>query len=464
MNIASVLAGFSLGDADILRRAMGKKKAEEMAAQREKFMVGCREHKRPEKKADKIFSLMEKFSGYGFNKSHSAAYAQVSYQTAYLKSHYPLEFFGALITSDMDNTDKVLRYIHDCRQNGIKVQPPDVNFSAKNFSISENQLVFGLGAIKNVGSAAIDSIIETRGQAGRFASFKKFCESVDLRQVNKRVLESLIKSGACDSFGETRSSMMNNLQATMEMAQANQRDLQLGQSSMFGVFEEQASQEEAGQEAIEEWGEQERLKNEKESIGFYITGHPLDGYTQDLAWFTDANSASVSEAGHKKKVSLAGIPNKILTKTTRKGDKMAIVTLEDLQGSVEVILWPEIFSAAESLLQSEEPVLVKGEVDAEGSLPKIIADEIHPLSDAKNHWIGKVHIHLRTPGLEKETLLEIKDILAAHKGNNDTFIHFNFPDNNVRTIKVDASLRVLPSDEVVRDIEAILGEEAILFE
>jgi len=464
MNIASVLAGFSLGDADILRRAMGKKKAEEMAAQREKFMAGCKKHKRPEKKADKIFSLMEKFSGYGFNKSHSAAYAQVSYQTAYLKSHYPLEFFGALITSDMDNTDKVLRYIHDCRQNGIKVQPPDVNFSAKSFSISESQLVFGLGAIKNVGSAAIDSIIEIRGQSGRFPSFKKFCESVDLRQVNKRVLESLIKSGACDSLGETRSSMMNNLQATMEMAQSTQRDLQLGQSSMFGVFEEQASKDETGQVAIAEWGEQERLKNEKESIGFYITGHPLDGYTQALAWFTDANSASISESGHKKKVSLAGIPNKILTKTTRKGDKMAIVTLEDLQGSVEVILWPEIFSAVESLLLSEEPMLIKGEVDAEGSLPKVIADEIHPLSEAKNHWIGKVHIHLRTPGLEKKTLLEVKNILSAHKGSNDTFIHFNFPDNNVRTIKVDASLRVQPSDEVVRDIEAILGEEAILFE
>jgi DNA polymerase-3 subunit alpha len=301
MNIASVLAGFSLGDADILRRAMGKKKPEEMAAQREKFMSGCKEHKRPEKKADKIFSLMEKFSGYGFNKSHSAAYAQVSYQTAYLKSHYPLEFFGALITSDMDNTDKVLRYIHDCRQNGIKVQPPDVNFSTKDFSISENQLVFGLGAIKNVGSGAIDSILETRAESGRFQSFKKFCEVVDLRQTNKRVLESLIKSGACDSFGETRSGMMKNLQDTMEMAQANQRDRQLGQSSMFGVFEEQSSNDETSQETIEEWGEQERLKYEKESIGFYITGHPLDGFTQDLAWFTDANSASISEASHKKR-------------------------------------------------------------------------------------------------------------------------------------------------------------------
>jgi len=464
MNIASVLAGFSLGDADILRRAMGKKKPEEMAAQREKFMEGCREYKRPKKKSDKIFSLMEKFSGYGFNKSHSAAYAQVSYQTAYLKSHYPLEFFGALITSDMDNTDKVLRYIHDCREKGIKVQPPDVNASTRDFSISDNQLVFGLGAIKNVGSAAIDSILETREQLGRFPSFKKFCESVDLRQVNKRVLESLIKSGACDSLGEARSGMIHNLQPTMEMAQANQRDHQLGQSSMFEVFEEQSDPEDTSQKKVKEWDEQERLKNEKESIGFYITGHPLDGYAKDLAWFTDANSASIMETSNASSVSLAGIPIKILTKTTRKGDKMAIVTFEDLHGSVDVILWPEIFSASEPLLHNEEPLLVKGKVDAEGTLPKVIAEEIRPLSEAKNHWKGKVHIHLRTPGLEKETLLEIKNILAAHQGSNETFIHFIFPDNETRTISVENDLRIQPSDEVVQEIEAVLGEEAIRFE
>ena len=464
MNIASALAGFTLGDADLLRRAMGKKKPEEMAAQREKFMEGARKNKIPEKKADKIFNLMEKFSGYGFNKSHSAAYAQVSYQTAYLKSHYPLEFFGALITSDMDNTDKVLRYIHDCRELGIKVQPPDVNKSARNFLISENQLVFGLGAIKNVGSAAIDSIIEMRKRLGRFESLKNFCESVDLRQANKRVLESLIKSGACDSLGETRSGMLNGLPATMEMAQANQRDRQLGQSSMFEVFEEQLDLGQSSQEKVKEWDEQERLKMEKEAIGFYITGHPLDRYVKDLAWFTDANSASISEAAHKKEVSLAGIPIKILTKTTRKGDKMAIVTLEDLHGSVDVILWPELYSSSESLLHNEEPLLVKGDVDADGTLQKIIANEIHPLSEAKNHWIGKVHIHLRTPGLERETLLEIKNVLAAHKGNNETLIHFVFPDNKTKTIRVEENLRIQPSDEVIQDIEAILGEKAIRFE
>ncbi len=465
MNIASVLARFSLGDADLLRRAMGKKKPEEMAAQRQKFMDGCRKNDIPEKKADKIFNLMEKFSGYGFNKSHSAAYAQVSYQTAYLKTHHPLEFFGALITSDMDNTDKVLRYIHDCREMGIKVQPPDVNISTRSFSIAEDQLVFGLGAIKNVGANAIDSIIETRNQLGRFTSLKQFCEYLDLRQVNKRVIESLIKSGACDSMENNRAGMMHNLQATMEMAQAQQRDRLLGQSSMFEVFDgEQSDSEPESAEEIEEWNEQERLKFEKESIGFYITGHPLNRYAKDLAWFTDSNSASISEAGTGKAVIIAGIPIKVLPKTTRKGDKMAIVTLEDLQGSVEVILWPETYAACEFLLSQDEPLLVKGTVDADGNMPKIIVQEIKPLSETKKHWKGKVHINLRTPGLEKETLIEIKNILAAHKGRNETFLHFIFPDNQTKVISVEDNLRIQPSDEVIQEIETLLGEDAIHFE
>ena len=465
MTIASVLAKFSLGDADLLRRAMGKKKPEEMAAQRQKFMDGCRKNEIPEKKADKIFNLMEKFSGYGFNKSHSAAYAQVSYQTAYLKTHHPLEFFGALITSDMDNTDKVLRYIHDCREMGIKVQPPDVNISTRSFSIAKDQLVFGLGAIKNVGSNAIDSIIETRNRLGRFTSLKQFCEYLDLRQVNKRVLESLIKSGACDLLENNRASMMHNLQATMEMAQAKQRDRQLGQSSMFEVFDEGASDShpEAAEE-VEEWNEQERLKYEKETIGFYITGHPLQRYAKDLTWFTDSNTASIGEASNGSAVIIAGIPIKILPKTTRKGDKMAIVTLEDLHGSVEIILWPEIYAVSEFLLHQEEPLLVKGTVDADGNLPKVIVQQINLLSEAKKRWKGKVHINLRTPGLEKETLVEIKKILAAHKGNNETFLHFIFPDNKTKVISVEDSLRIQPSDEVIHEIEAVLGEDAIRFE
>ena len=462
MKIASVLAGFSLGDADLLRRAMGKKKPEEMAAQREKFLNGSKAKNIDVKKSEKVFNLMEKFAGYGFNKSHSAAYAQVSYQTAYLKAHFPLEFFGALITSDMDNTDKVLRYIHDCRELNITVQPPDVNLSQRDFSVANNVLVFGLGAIKNVGSKAIDNIIEARKELTQFSSLGQLCESVDMQLANKRVFESLIKSGACDSLGKTRAQMMSDLQVCMERGQAKQRDQNLGQSNMFDTFE--ADVEEDKSISVEDWSDTERLRLEKESIGFYITGHPLDGFTRELSWFTDATSASIAEMGNKKKVSLAGMPIKHLPKTTRKGDKMGIITLEDLQGSVEVILWPEIYEKAQTLLLAEEPLLVKGEVDAEGSLPKVIATEVFPLGQANQHFQGKVMIHFRTLGLERETLIAVKEILASHKGNNDTRLHFIFPDNKERVVTVADELRIKPSDEVLGQIESLLGEDAILFE
>ena len=464
MKIASVLAGFSLGDADLLRRAMGKKKPEEMAAQREKFMEGAQVNKIAVKKAQKIFDLMEKFAGYGFNKSHSAAYAQVSYQTAYLKAHYPLEFFGALITSDMDNTDKVLRYIHDCREMKISVQPPDVNLSDRDFSVSNNKLVFGLGAIKNVGTKAIDNIIEARQGLGNFKSLTELCESVDLQLANKRVFESLIKSGACDSLGENRAKMLKDLQASMEQGQAKQRDKQLGQSSMFDTFAEDSVSEKDNGSHVNEWDEMDRLKFEKESIGFYITGHPLDRFQKDLARFTDATSASVAEFGNNKAVSIAGIPIKHLPKTTRKGDKMGIITLEDLHGSIEVILWPEIYAKVEPLLLTEEPILVKGQVDSEGNMAKVIASEVFPLIQAKQRFQGRVMIHFRTLGLEKETLYAVKEILAANKGNNDTRLHFISPDNKERVVTVSEDLRIQPSDEVIEQIQSLLGEDAILFE
>lgn len=464
MKIASVLAGFSLGDADLLRRAMGKKKAEEMAAQRQKFLEGSRVKNINEKKSEKIFNLMEKFAGYGFNKSHSAAYAQVSYQTAYLKAHYPLEFFGALITSDMDNTDKVLRYIHDCREMKIIVQPPDVNLSYRDFSVAENKLVFGLGAIKNVGSKAIDNIIEARQGLRRFASLEQLCENVDMQLANKRVFESLIKSGACDSLGQSRAQMMSELQARMEQGQAKQRDMHLGQSSMFDSFEMDVEEDKSSAGSVKEWSNADRLRLEKESIGFYITGHPLDGFTRELSWFTDATTASIAEARNEKVVSMAGIPIKHLPKTTRKGDKMGIITLEDLQGSVEVILWPEIYTHAQQLLQEEVPLLVKGKVDSEGNLPKVIATEVFPLAQANQHFQGKVMIYFRTLGLERETLVAVRDILASHKGNNDTRLHFIFPDGKDRVVTVADELRIQPSDEVIDQIEALLGEDTILFE
>ena len=465
MKIANVLAGFTLGDADLLRRAMGKKKPEEMAQQREKFAKGSARNKIPEKKAERIFDLMEKFAGYGFNKSHSAAYALISYQTAYLKGHYPLQFFGALITSDMDNTDKVIRYINDAREIGIKILPPDVNQSQKDFSISKDALLFGLGAIKNVGSAAIDQIIEIRRELGRFDSLKQFCEQVDLRQVNKRVIESLIKSGACDSLSEGRASMMSHLQQYMDIGQARQRDQQLGQSNLFDMFEEEVVNEASAESnGVQEWSDHDRLRFEKETIGFYVSGHPLTRYQKDIDWFTDSSSASISEQDNGKNVSLAGVPVKIIPKTTRRGDKMALVTLEDLQGTVEVTLWPEIYQASADILAADEPILVKGTVDSVDSVPKVIAKEILPLSEAKNHWKGKVHVKIRTPGLEKEMMLSIKNVMSGHPGTSPLLVHFIFPDSKTRIRTVESGMKVRPSDEVIHEVEALLGENSIYFE
>lgn len=466
MKIANVLAGFTLGDADLLRRAMGKKKPEEMAQQREKFNQGSHKNKIPAKKAEKIFDLMEKFAGYGFNKSHSAAYALISYQTAYLKAHYPLQFFGALITSDMDNTDKVIRYINDCREMGITILPPDVNKSQKDFSISEGKLLFGLGAIKNVGSAAIDSTLEIRNQRGSFSSLKEFCEYVDLRLVNKRVIESLIKSGACDSFGESRAEMMHHSQAYMDMGQARQKDRQLGQGSFFDMIDEEIGSAESGAstENVREWSDHDRLRFEKETIGFYISGHPLLRYQKEIDWFADTNSANISEGDNGKKVNIAGVPFKTVTKITRKGDKMALVTLEDLQGTVEVTLWPEIYQAVSELLERDEPILVRGTVESVDNLPKVIAKEVIPLAEAHNHWKGKIHINIRTPGLERETLIEVKNILNQHLGTNPILVHFIFPDNKAKVRTVSSNIKVKPSDEVIGKIKTLLGEDSIYLE
>ena len=463
MRIASILAGFSLGDADLLRRAMGKKKPEEMEAQREKFITGAEGKNINIKKATKVFDLMEKFAGYGFNKSHSTAYALVSYQTAYLKTHYPLQFFGALITADMDNTDKVSRYINDCRDMKIKVMPPAVNESMKDFTIADNHLIFGLGAIKNVGSSAIDSIIKSREKRGQFSSLRELCENVDLRLVNKRVVESLVKSGACDSLNQNRATMIEDIPNAIELGQAKQRDQELGQSSMFEVFEEE---KEGGGNAsiVEDWSDHERLKYEKETIGFYISGHPLEQYANELVWFTDASSASILEDNTGSEVSIAGIPDKVLPKTTRKGDKMAIVTLEDLNGSVEVILWPEIYATIENILSDDDPILVQGTVDSDGNQPKVIAKKVCLLKEAKEHWEGKVHIRFRTLGLEKDTLISTKKILEKYKGGNETFVEFLFPSNRVRKLSVDENLKVKPCDEIVQEIETVLGKDSIRFE
>ncbi len=406
MKLASVLAGFSLGAADLLRRAMGKKKPEVMMELKEKFVSGAMKNKIPKAKAEKIFGLIEHFAGYGFNKSHSAAYAMIAYQTAYLKAHYPMEFLASLLTCDMDNTDKVILYINECREMDIQILPPDVNESFKDFTVVQNSIRFGLAAVKNVGQRAIETVLAARDEKGKFNSFHDFCQGVDQRSVNKRVIESLIKCGAFDSINAKRWELMEELPGVIESAQQMQKDRTSGQKGLFGFDELYESAVKTGtkENVIAPWKESEMLSYEKETLGFYITGHPLASHKKLLDTFTNCNSQNISEVRNGRQISIGGIVVKVRTQVTKKGNLMAFFTLEDLSGFVEVIVFPDIFKEAEPLLSADDPIFVKGNIDSGTDTVKIIAKDILPLSKAAENWTGRVQINLQTAGLEKEFL------------------------------------------------------------
>ncbi len=414
MQIANRLAGYSLGEADLLRRAMGKKIAEEMAKQRDRFVRGATERGFPERKVEKIFELMEQFAGYGFNKSHSAAYALLAYQTAYLKTHYPVEFMAALLTSVTGSTDDVVKYINECREMGIAVEPPDINVSDANFTPHGAAIRFGLAAIKNVGQNAIESIVAARRKLGRFHSLFEFCENVDLRLLNKRVLESLIKSGAMDSLGR-RKQLFDSVDKAMDRGQKTQRDLEAGQHGLFGVFDEpeqRAPQAEYLDGA--EWDEHQRLASEKEILGFFITGHPLQKYEsklQDFSAKSTADLAAMTQSTGKDEIFTAGIITNVRVAKSRKGDLYAQGVLEDMLGTVDLIVFPEAYRRLAEKVKLEVPVLIRGGVRVEeGANPKLLVGEIEPLEQARPKLPRAIRI--RVP-LETATLQTV-DVLQAH--------------------------------------------------
>ncbi|MBI5183260.1 MAG: DNA polymerase III subunit alpha [Nitrospinae bacterium] len=458
MKIASDLAGFSMGMADILRRAMGKKKPEEMATQRERFIDGTAQNKISRNKAEKIFDLMEHFAGYGFNKSHSAAYALVAYQTAYLKAYYPLEFIASLLTSDMDNTNKVISYINECRDMGIKVLPPDVNESFKDFTVIGEAIRFGLAAIKNVGEGAIDAILKVRKRLNRFSSLNNLCENVDLRIVNRRVIENLIKCGAFDSIGQRRDYLMGILESTLEIAQRTQRDREMGQISLFSPSES-APNNIAHQG--EEWSEKDLLRYEKEALGFYITGHPLVPFKKELKRLANVTTQEISEVKNGKKISIGGIITNVRPQITRKGDQMAYITLEDLQGSVEMILFPDEYKRYISFLESEDPLLIKGDTKIEDEEIRIIAKEIIPLGEISGRLSTSVHINLHTTGLKRDLLISLKDILEKNRGESNVYLHLMFPDRSEVSISADSKIRVNLSDSMITQIEGLIGNDTV---
>ena len=465
MLIAQVLAGYSLGGADLLRRAMGKKKAEEMAKEREKFVKGARENKLDQKKAEAVFDLMEKFAAYGFNKSHSAAYALVAYQTAYLKAHYPVEFMAALLTEDMENTDKVIKNISEVRSMGIEVLPPDINASERSFTVHDKSIRFGLGAVKGVGSAALDAVTEVRSESP-FVSLHDFAERVDLRRVNKKVVEALIKCGAFDSLGGKRAQYMSAIEEAMELGQRVQREKAAGQESLFGA-EEIVTHNGNGYGKlpnIDEWAENVLLGFEKEALGFYITGHPLARHAAAIKRFATCDTAGLPERNDKEEVKVCGIVAGLKELTTKKGDRMAFVTLEDLSGFVEMVVFPETYLASSELLKSEEPLLVSGTLDVGEETVKLMANEIVSLRDVKERLTRRVHFRLTTPGLDEEQLRALKSIMARHCGSCEALIHLVIPNRSETVIGLPENLKVAASDEIMDDTEKLFGYNVVTFE
>ncbi len=457
MKIAQVLAGYSLGEADILRRAMGKKKPEVMAAQKERFVKGAVARGIPEEKAVQIFDLMEKFAGYGFNKSHSAAYALVAYQTAYLKAHYPLCYMTALLSYEMGNTDQVVKYVSVCKQMGLELLPPDINESEVGFAIKEGKIRFGLAAVKNVGEGAIEEIIRAR-EEGPFKSFEDFCLRVDLKKVNRRVIEALIKAGAFDSFGYSRAALMSVLEEMLDWAQSRRKALDQGQKSIFDLMAN-ASNHDAGPfkiPSLPEWDTNLKLKYEREALGFYFSGHPLEPYREWLKLLTPYTVATVKDLAPGQKVALGGAVAEVKVKTTRRGERMAIAKLEDGEEGIEVLIFPELFRKSEELLEEKGLVFVTGRFEKDDRGPKIVAEKIVPLSAAPEVLSGKIVLVLEAEEMNPRQLHALRDILSSTSGKFPVEMLLKFSEGEV-LVDLDGSFRLDPKPELANVLEEILG-------
>jgi len=457
MQIANVISGYSLGEADLLRRAMGKKKAEEMAAQREKFLGGARAKGfKDEKKITRIFDLMEQFAGYGFNKSHSAAYAVLAYRTAYLKARHPQYFMAALLTSERGNQDKVVKYINECRDMGIAIQPPDIDSSDVHFTPTKDGIRFGLAAIKNVGETAITSIVASKP----FESLFDFCERVDLRTVNKRVIESLVKAGAFDSIETDRSLLYANIDRAMDWGQRKQREREIGQGGLFGMITVVGNRNN-GLDPADPWPEGLKLKHEKETLGFYITGHPLRKYTNEVKTYGNATTGVLSEKPSGFDVSIGGLVSAIRLMRTKKGDAMCVILLEDWEGIVEVLVFPEIYSKVQRLLEVDAPVFVRGKLDNDESSSKILATDLLPMERVKEVLSRIVTIRIDGSIAPPDLAERLQPIIDEKRGSAEVIFELKFPGRFTALVRPNPYVKISPDREFVESVERICGRNTV---
>jgi len=465
MQIARTLAGYSLGGADLLRRAMGKKDASVMAKEKVPFLEGAKKQGIDLKKAEAIFDLMAMFAEYGFNKSHSAAYALIAYQTAYLKAHYPVEFMAALLTEDMGNTDKIVKNINDCREMGIELLPPDINESDLSFRVIGTSIRFGFGAIKNVGESAIVAILEARKE-GHFTDIFNFCERVDLRKVNKRVMEALVKSGAFDSTGAQRSALYAVLEDAANLGQRIQDERDSAQVSLFATADIVKGNGNGGGQLpdVREWDEKLRLNFEKEALGFYITGHPLGRYEAEMKRFSPLNTAALAELNDKVEVRLCGVVAALKEYITKKGERMGFVTIEDLVGSIEVVVLPNIFQTVSELLKGDEPLLVAGSFEKGEKSNKIIASSVQLLRAVSEKETRAVTFIINSSALDSARLESLKGILMRHQGGCQTTLQIVLPEICTAVLRLPQQYYVTPTEGLSLEVEGLLGYNAVTFE
>ncbi len=464
MQIANVIAGFSLGQADIMRRAMGKKKVELLNKMEEDFHKGAEQNGVDRKISTRLWNLIYQFAGYGFNKSHSAAYAVITYRTAYLKAHYPDAFLASLLTTDINDTNKVVKYINDCKDFNLDVLPPDINESNDTFTVTDEGIRFGLSAIKNVGQNAVRSIIRERKENGPFVSLYNFCNRMGAGVINKSTLEGLIRAGTFDSMGHTRNTLLDAYPTVVERAQGMMRDKAIGQDSLFGDFEDEASEPEVNDLApLPELDKKEILQDEKRLLGLYISGHPLEEYAIETELFGKDKVADLLEQDELGKVRMMGILTDVKKRKTKTGDMMAIMSLEDKTGSMEVAVMPNLLQEREASLIEDAVLVIEGMASQRGDTISVRADKIFTLDEAWARYVSGLDLLLSCDKLDDSLLGHLKHLFVQSRGKEKVMLHVQVPEIGLVKYEVEPEYHIQPSRELSMSLQDLLPKEAIHF-
>ena len=459
MAVFQKLAGYSLGEADLVRRAMGKKKREELDKHKEKFLRQAIERGHHKGRLEKLWLSFEGFADYAFNRAHSFSYGYLAYQTAYLKAYHPTHFWAAVLSNELNNTAKVVRYINEARSQGIQILPPDVNASLDNFTASGNTIRFGLAAIKGIGQAAVSSIVEARDAGGPFSSTFDFTERVDSRAVNKRVLEGLIRGGAFDSVNQNRSRLFAAIDSAIESGQRVQRSRASGQTDLFGALAASMPAVEPPLPEAPVWAHHELLKGEKETLGFYISGHPLSGYEEALKDFADADVDRLAGLNHGTVVAVGGVVMDLNVRTTKRGDRFGLFQLEDQFGSVKIVAWPEVFGKANGVMQNDSAVLVRGRLEIDdGGAMTIIAEEIQSLENIRERSARSVVLHFDVDSVDEKKLERLHWLLDNNRGECGIIFEVKLADGSIARVQPNQHVRVKVTPSLTNSIKEIMAD------